>query len=99
MKAAGVPLNLYAVLVSYLPMVLLSFLVGVWLRRFVSGAGIGHLLVCGATWIIHAIALLIYFYSDTQVGWFDEILGVAVVPLGLLLAACVPSPGRCSVAT
>lgn len=99
MEAAGVPLQLYTVLVSYLPMVLISFLVGVALKRFVRGAGIVHLLVCGATWIIHAVAFLIYIYSGTDVSWSGEIPGVAVVPFGLLLAAFVRlPPSRCLVA-
>lgn len=95
MEAAGVPRQLYTVLASYLPMVLLSFLVGVALRRFVPGAGIVHLLVCAATWIIHAVAFLIFIYSGTDVSWSGEIPGVTVVPLGLLLAAFVrPPPSR-----
>lgn len=89
MKAAHVPLQFYSVLVSYLPMVLFSFLVGVSLRRYVCGAGVGHLLVCGGIWVMYAAVFLIYLYSGTDVSWLGEIAGVAVVPLGLLLAAFV----------
>lgn len=93
MKAAGIPLQLYSMLVTYLPIFALSFLVGAALRRYVSGTGRGHLLVCGATWLICAAVFLIYVYAGTDVNWSGEIPTVALVPLGLLSAAFVrPAP-------
>lgn len=92
MKTAGVPFGLYSILVNYFPMLVASFAVGAALRRYVSGCGVGQLLACSAPWIIYAIAMLIYIYSGTDISWLGEIPGVAVVPLGLLLAAFVRPP-------
>jgi hypothetical protein len=90
-KAAGVPVVAYSILVGYLPTLLVSFAVGAALRRYVSGAGVGHLLACSTAWTVYMAAILIWIYAGTDVDWYFDI-GDAAVPLGVLLAAFVPSP-------
>ena len=91
-KAAGLPVMAYSILVGYLPTVLVSFAVGAALRRCVRGTGVGHLLAYGAGWTVYTVAIVIWIYAGTDVNWHGDIPGLAAVPLGVLLAAFVPSP-------
>jgi uncharacterized membrane protein len=95
--AAHLPLRAsVAFVVGWLPIVPLAFLIGVLLRRFVRGVGVGHLLVCAAPAVIYSAALTVYVYAGSDVDWpigFFDWLDRARIPIGMLLAAFVP-PGH-----
>jgi ABC-type thiamin/hydroxymethylpyrimidine transport system permease subunit len=94
-KAAALPLQpVYFGLTNFLPALMLSFGVGFAMFRILGGRRRSLLVASAAPWLLNAL----YFYIELCVGTSVsctgafELAGLAVVPLGLLLAALASKP-------
>jgi hypothetical protein len=94
-KAAGLSVPpVYFGLTNFLPALLLAFGVGFAMFRVLGGKRVELLVASAAPWVLSAL----YFYAELCLGTSVsctgpfELVGLAVVPLGLLLAALVSGP-------
>jgi hypothetical protein len=94
-KAAGLPLQpVYFALTNFLPALLVSFGAGRAMFRVLGGKRVELFVACSAPWLLWALYLYLEICVGTSVSCMGpfELAGLAVVPLGLLLAALVSKP-------
>lgn len=96
-KASGLPPpETFYVLTNFLPALLSSFVAGWAMFRFLRGSRWVLWIAAAAPWVLHALDLHVDLCLGTDVACFGQygIAGLAVVPLGLLLAAMISRPPR-----
>jgi hypothetical protein len=97
-KAVGLPLQLFTVLTNYTPMFLTAFVVGWIAYRFLGGFKVRLFIALASPWLLVNGYGCMEIADDSLLDCWNYsdpvafVLGVSLVPLGLLVAALAYRP-------